>query len=194
MMYIRFPLSLRDVVDLLHERGIDICHETVRFWWHRFGPMFAAEIRKRRIEGMKSSRWPAKINSVGSGRRWRLPVTPNDRCWTPPAAAPLIAMLLLTDCAMGNSKRTGRVCPPVVEYGQPVLDRATKEVEELHEGTVLSGKLSDYAVMRDQVRVCRGKLATNFRKSKMTASDNIYVDPRPIAVDLPSDERAGGRA
>ncbi len=57
MMYIRFPLSLRNVEDLLHERGIDICHETVRFWWHRFGPMFAAEIRKRRVEGMRSSRW-----------------------------------------------------------------------------------------------------------------------------------------
>ena len=49
MMYVRFPLSLRNVEDLLHERGIDISHETVRFWWNRFGPMFAAEIRKRRI-------------------------------------------------------------------------------------------------------------------------------------------------
>ena len=48
MMYVRFPLSLRQVEDLLFERGIDICHETVRFWWNRFGPMFAAEIRKRR--------------------------------------------------------------------------------------------------------------------------------------------------
>jgi len=57
MMYIRFPLSLRNVEDLLHERGIDICHETVRFWWQRFGPMFAAEIRKRRVAGMRSSRW-----------------------------------------------------------------------------------------------------------------------------------------
>lgn len=57
MMYVRFPLSLRNVEDLLHERGIDVSHESVRFWWHRFGPMFAAEIRKRRIEGMKSSRW-----------------------------------------------------------------------------------------------------------------------------------------
>ena len=57
MLYIRFPLSPLNVEDLLHERGIDISHETVRFWWHRFGPMFAAEIRKRRIEGMKSSRW-----------------------------------------------------------------------------------------------------------------------------------------
>ena len=46
----------RNVEDLLHERGIDVSHETVRFWWHRFGPMFAAEIRKRRIEGMRSSR------------------------------------------------------------------------------------------------------------------------------------------
>jgi transposase-like protein len=51
MMYVRFPLSLRNVEDLLHERGVEISHETVRFWWHRFGPRFAAEIRKRRIEG-----------------------------------------------------------------------------------------------------------------------------------------------
>jgi putative transposase len=57
MLYVRFPLSLRNVEDLLHERGIDVSHEAVRFWWHRFGPMFAAEIRKRRIEGMRSSQW-----------------------------------------------------------------------------------------------------------------------------------------
>jgi putative transposase len=46
MMYVRYPLSLRNVEDLLAERGIDISHETIRFWWNRFGPMFAAEIRK----------------------------------------------------------------------------------------------------------------------------------------------------
>ena len=57
MLYIRFPLSLRDVEDLLHERGVDVSHETIRYCWHRFGPMFASEIRKRRIEGMRSSRW-----------------------------------------------------------------------------------------------------------------------------------------
>jgi transposase-like protein len=44
MMYVWYPLSLRQVEDLLFERGIDICHETVRFWWNRFGQMFAAEI------------------------------------------------------------------------------------------------------------------------------------------------------
>ena len=53
-MYIRFPLSLRQVEDLLHERGIDICHETVRAWWNRFGPMFAAEIRKKRSASMRT--------------------------------------------------------------------------------------------------------------------------------------------
>ena len=37
MLYVRFPLSLRNVEDLLHERGIDISHETVRYWWNRFG-------------------------------------------------------------------------------------------------------------------------------------------------------------
>jgi putative transposase len=45
-MYVKYPLSLRNVEDLLAERGIDISYETVRFWWNRFGSMFAAEIRK----------------------------------------------------------------------------------------------------------------------------------------------------
>ena len=39
MIYIRYPLSLRQVEDILFERGINICHETIRFWWSRFGPM-----------------------------------------------------------------------------------------------------------------------------------------------------------
>lgn len=56
ILYVRFPLSLRNVEGLLHERGIDVSHEAVRFWWHRFGPMFASEIRKRRITSMKYSR------------------------------------------------------------------------------------------------------------------------------------------
>jgi putative transposase len=45
MFYVRFPLSLRNVEDLLHERGVDVSHETVRFWWNRFGPMFALVIQ-----------------------------------------------------------------------------------------------------------------------------------------------------
>ena len=54
MMYVKFPLSLRNVEDLLHERGIDVSYETVRMWWNRFGPMFAAEIRKKRVEAMRA--------------------------------------------------------------------------------------------------------------------------------------------
>jgi transposase-like protein len=54
-MCVRFPLSLRNVEDLLHERGIDISHETVRFWWNRFGPLFfAAEVRKTRVSQMRA--------------------------------------------------------------------------------------------------------------------------------------------
>jgi putative transposase len=53
MMYVRYPLSLHNVEDLLAERAIDVSHETVRFWWNRFRPMFAAEIRKRRAAHMR---------------------------------------------------------------------------------------------------------------------------------------------
>ena len=62
MMSLICPLSLRNVEDVLAEHEIDISHETVRFWWSRFGPMFAAEIRERRVAHMRrSSLW-----------RWRL--------------------------------------------------------------------------------------------------------------------------
>lgn len=64
MLYVRFPLSLRNVEDLLRERGIEVSHETVRYCWNRFGPMFAAEIRKRRINGLRSSRWRWHLDEV----------------------------------------------------------------------------------------------------------------------------------
>ena len=64
MMYIRYPLSLRQVEDLLFERGIDISHETVRFWWNRFGPMFAAEIREQRIRRRSYSLWRGHVDEV----------------------------------------------------------------------------------------------------------------------------------
>ncbi|NDW53459.1 IS6 family transposase [Aliiroseovarius sp. PrR006] len=58
MVYIRFPLSPRNVEDLLHERGIDVSYESVRFWWQRFGPKFASEIRKRRVQHLRHhSNW-----------------------------------------------------------------------------------------------------------------------------------------
>ena len=64
MLYVRYPLSLRQVEDLLFERGIDICHETVRYWWNRFGPLFAAEIRKRRIHRGSYSLWRWHLDEV----------------------------------------------------------------------------------------------------------------------------------
>ena len=64
-MYVRFPLSLRNVEDLLHERSIDLCHETVRLWWNRFGPMFAADIRREGVSWMRGFRhWRWHVDEV----------------------------------------------------------------------------------------------------------------------------------
>jgi putative transposase len=53
------------VEDLLFERGIDICHETVRLWWNRFGPMFAAEIRRKRVDRMRAhTHWRWHLDEV----------------------------------------------------------------------------------------------------------------------------------
>ena len=43
MLHVRFPLSLRNVEDLLHKLGVDVGYESVRYWWHRFGPKFTSE-------------------------------------------------------------------------------------------------------------------------------------------------------
>ena len=64
-MYVRFPLSLRNVEDLLFERGIDVSHETIRSWWNRFGPMFASEVRQRRVSYMRGFRhWRWHLDEV----------------------------------------------------------------------------------------------------------------------------------
>ena len=50
---------------MLHERGIDISHETVRYWWNRFGPMFAAEVRRNRVQQMRAySNWRWHLDEV----------------------------------------------------------------------------------------------------------------------------------
>ena len=65
MLYIRFPISLRQVEDVLHERGMDISYETVRAWWNRFGPLFASEIRKNRSKSMQEvPQWRWHLDEV----------------------------------------------------------------------------------------------------------------------------------
>ena len=64
MMSVRDPFSLRQGDDRLCERGIDICHETVRYWWNRFGPVVVAEIRKRRVHHRFYSLWRWHLDEV----------------------------------------------------------------------------------------------------------------------------------
>ncbi len=60
MMYGRCSRSLRNVEYLLRERGIGISHETVRFWWNRFGTIFAFEIRRNGVHAMRHFRQPRR--------------------------------------------------------------------------------------------------------------------------------------
>ena len=65
MMYVRFPLSLRNVEDLLHERGIDVCHESVRLWVDRFGTHFAGKIRRQRANYMRQvTQWQWHLDEI----------------------------------------------------------------------------------------------------------------------------------
>jgi putative transposase len=62
MYYVRYPLRFRQVEDILYERGIDICHETVRYWVSRFGAKFAKEIRKKSLR--RQSKWQWHLDEV----------------------------------------------------------------------------------------------------------------------------------
>jgi len=57
MYYVRYPLSLRQVEDILDERGIDVCHETILHWWNKFGTLFAKEIKKNSNYQVSNWRW-----------------------------------------------------------------------------------------------------------------------------------------
>jgi putative transposase len=63
-IYLRFPLSLRNIENLLHERAVEVSHETVRFWWMTFGPMLASKIRRKRVSWMRTSRWRWRVDGV----------------------------------------------------------------------------------------------------------------------------------
>ena len=54
-LYFRFPLSFRDVEDLLAERGIDVSYETVRRWSLKFGLAYASRLRRSRPRA--DARW-----------------------------------------------------------------------------------------------------------------------------------------
>ena len=54
-LYFRFTLSLRDVEEMLAQRRIEVSYETIRYWVNHFGPLIAANIRRRR--GPPTNRW-----------------------------------------------------------------------------------------------------------------------------------------
>src|SRR5215468_1003962 len=68
-LYYRFPLSYRDVQELLFERGIDVTHEAIRQWWLKFGQDYANRLKHRRaqpgekwhLRGLCDHQWPAPL-------------------------------------------------------------------------------------------------------------------------------------
>lgn len=72
-LYFRFTMSLRDVEDLLAERGIDVTYETVRCWANKFGPAIAANIRKRRGRADNVWHFDEMVVRIGGKRMfmWR---------------------------------------------------------------------------------------------------------------------------
>ncbi len=69
-LYLRFTLSLRDVEEMLAERGLDLTYETVRRWVGKFGPLFARELRKRRPR--PTARWhlDEMVVTIAGKRHW----------------------------------------------------------------------------------------------------------------------------
>ncbi|KID12455.1 hypothetical protein P279_27950 [Rhodobacteraceae bacterium PD-2] len=76
-------------------------------------------------------------------------------CWRRRRAALVLATIWLSGCAMGASDLGGlRACPPVPEYSREFQARTAEELALLPHGSVIGEMLSDYAVMREQARLC----------------------------------------
>jgi hypothetical protein len=76
-LYHRFALSLRDVEELLYERGVDVTYETVRAWVAKFGARYAAELQRRAARPGRA--W--HLDEIEPPRLWRrrCPLSPNSR-------------------------------------------------------------------------------------------------------------------
>jgi transposase-like protein len=72
-LYLRFTLSLRDVEDLLADRGIIISYETIRRWVDHFGPLVAANLRRRRCQPHSTWHLDERVISMRGKRMylWR---------------------------------------------------------------------------------------------------------------------------
>ena len=66
-LYFRFPLSFRDVEDMLTERGIDVSYENVRRWSVKFGLAYAYKLRRSRPR--PDARWHLDEMFVSMGGR-----------------------------------------------------------------------------------------------------------------------------
>jgi putative transposase len=84
MLYAGFPLWLENVKDDPYERGIAVSRETMRFWWTRFGSLFASEIRQKRRD------------SLHTFSRWRRPL--DGHCWSKPTWYAQSALGRLVPC------------------------------------------------------------------------------------------------
>jgi putative transposase len=69
-LYHRFPLSFREVEELLAERGIVVSYETVRQWRARFGPQYAAGLRRRRPRSGDKWHLDGRCQLGGVGMWW----------------------------------------------------------------------------------------------------------------------------
>ncbi len=78
----------------------------------------------------------------------------NGGCLKPLLVTLAIGMSLLAACTMVSSERVIGVCPPVVEYNGGFQARAAEELQTLPDGSAALEMLSDYAVMREQARLC----------------------------------------
>ena len=69
-LYFRFTLSLRDVEELLAQRGIEVSREAIRCWVIKFGPLIAANLRRRRCAPTGRWRLDEMVVKVGARRMW----------------------------------------------------------------------------------------------------------------------------
>jgi putative transposase len=156
MMCIRYPLSLRQVEDLLFERGIDLCHKTVRLWWNRFGPMFTAEIRKRRVQRHSYSNW-----------RWHLgKVFVTDRLGSYPAAMTVIGNAANQEFGRWLNNRAENSRQPFRRREKAMAKfRATKTLEKYSSvHTSLHNHFNRHRTRRDAFKKARAAALAEWRQ------------------------------
>jgi len=166
-LYVRFPLSYRDVEDLLAERGLDVSYETARRWVLKFGPLFARELRRQR---------PRPTST------WHLDEMAVVMALSTPLSACDLSQVWLASSMQKISYDGYRFTPEIIRQAIWLYLRFTLTLRDVEDLLAERGIIVSYETVRRWVNHFGPRIAAELRKRRPRPHASWYLDEMYLKI------------